>query len=155
MINKLQSLPSWHETAVIIADDDSDGWYDHQMPPIVNQSSSPDDALTGTSCGDGSAALAGLTAAHAQGRCGYGPRLPLLLISPYAKSNYVDHTLTDQTSILRFVEDNWLGGQRIGNGSFDAIAGSINGMFNFTAPMNQKLYLDANGEPTHGYYFGL
>ena len=155
VINKLQSLSSWKETAVIIAYDDSDGWYDHQMPPIVNQSSSPDDALTGTSCGDGSAALAGLTAAHAQGRCGYGPRLPLLLISPYAKSNYVDHTLTDQTSILRFVEDNWLGGQRIGNGSFDAIAGSINGMFNFTAPMNQKLILDANGEPTHGYYFGL
>jgi phospholipase C len=125
------------------------------MPPIVNQSSSPDDALTGTSCGDGSSALPGITAAHAQGRCGYGPRLPLLLISPYAKSNYVDHTLTDQTSILRFVEDNWLGGQRIGGGSFDAIAGSVNGMFNFTAPVNHTLFLDANGEPTTGYYFGL
>ena len=154
VINKLQALSSWRDTAVIIAYDDSDGWYDHQMPPIVNQSSSPDDALTGTSCGDGSAALAGLTAAHVQGRCGYGPRLPLLLISPYAKANYVDHTLTDQSSVLRFVEDNWLGGQRIGNGSFDTIAGSINGMFNFTAPMNPKLILDGNGEPGH-YYFGL
>ncbi|MBN8887391.1 MAG: alkaline phosphatase family protein [Rudaea sp.] len=155
VINKLQSLPSWKDTAVIIAYDDSDGWYDHQMPPIVNQSSSPDDALTGTSCGDGSSALPGLTAAHVQGRCGYGPRLPLLVISPYAKTNYVDHTLTDQTSVLRFVEDNWLGGQRIGNGSFDSIAGSINGMFNFTSPVNAQLFLDQNGEPTDGYYFGL
>ena len=46
--------------------------------------------------------------AHAQGRCGYGPRLPLLVISPYAKANFVDHTMTDQSSILRFIEDNWL-----------------------------------------------
>ncbi len=44
------------------------------------------------------------------------------LSSPWAKSNFVDHTVTDQTSILRFVEDNWLGSERIGQGSFDAIA---------------------------------
>jgi phospholipase C len=151
-INYLQSLSSWSETAIIIAYDDSDGWYDHVMPPIVNQSNAPDDALTGTgACGDGSSALPGLSAAHAQGRCGYGPRLPLLLISPYAKANYVDHALTDQSSILRFVEDNWLGGQRIGGGSFDAIAGPLNGLFDFTAPLNGKLYLDANGEPSNHY----
>lgn len=42
-----------------------------------------------------------------QDRCGYGPRQPLLVISPYAKVNFVDHTITDQSSILRFVEDNW------------------------------------------------
>ena len=48
--------------------------------------------------------------------------MPFLVISPYAKPNFVDHTLTDQTSIIRFIEDNWLGGQRIGQGSFDAIA---------------------------------
>ena len=154
VINKLQALPTWRDTAVIIAYDDSDGWYDHQMPPVVNQSNSPDDVLSGTSCGGGSSALPGLTAAHAQGRCGYGPRLPLLVISPYAKANYVDHTLTDQSSILRFVEDNWLGGQRIAGGSFDTIAGSLNGMFNFTAPVNHKLFLDANGQQT-SYYFGL
>jgi phospholipase C len=68
---------------------------------------------------------------HALGRCGYGPRLPLLVISPYAKQNFVDHTVTDQSSVIHFIEDNWLGGQRIGNGSFDAIASSISQMFNF------------------------
>ncbi|MGH3319163.1 MAG: alkaline phosphatase family protein [Streptosporangiaceae bacterium] len=36
-----------------------------------------------------------------QDRCGYGPRLPLLVISPYARANYVNHALTDQTSIIR------------------------------------------------------
>src|SRR5208283_723057 len=65
------------------------------------------------------------------GRCGYGVRVPLLVVSPWAKANYVDSTLTDQTSILRFVEDNWTLG-RIGNGSFDAIANPITSMFNFS-----------------------
>ena len=44
------------------------------------------------------------------------------MISPWAKQNFVDHTATDQTSIIRFIEDNWLNGERIGSGSFDAIA---------------------------------
>jgi phospholipase C len=81
-------------------------------------------------------------------RCGYGPRLPLMVISPYAKSNYVDHAITDQSSILRFVEDNWNLGQ-IGDQSFDAKAGSIDGMFNFAAkPDTKALLLDPHsGEP--------
>ena len=128
-INTIMQSPFWSSTAIIIAYDDSDGWYDHQMGPIVTQSTSADDFLTGTgTCGDGS------TTAY-QGRCGYGPRLPLLVISPYARVNYVDHTVTDQSSILRFIEDNWNLG-RIGDNSTDAIAGSLMGMFNFgaTAP---------------------
>ena len=56
--------------------------------------------------------------------------MPLLVISQYAKKNYVDHAVTDQSSILRFIEDNW-GLGRIGNGSTDAIAGSLNGLFDF------------------------
>ena len=119
---------------MIIAYDDSDGWYDHQMGPIVNQSQTAADNLAAPgSCGTGGSAttLPGISAANAQGRCGYGPRQPFLVISPYAKRNFVDHTTTDQASIIRFVEDNWLGGERIGGGSFDAIAGTINNMFDF------------------------
>jgi phospholipase C len=61
----------------------------------------------------------------------------------------VDHTLTDQTSILRFIEDNWLGGQRLGQGSFDVIAGSINGMFDFTQTPDTTPYLlaETTGQP--------
>jgi phospholipase C len=142
VINTLMQQPDWSSTAVIIAYDDSDGWYDHQMGPIVNQSTSPMDALTGPNqCGTGAAALAGVTAEHAQGRCGYGPRLPMLVISPYSKQNYVDHVVTDQSSILRFVEDNWLGSQRI-PGSFDTLAGRINTMFDFKNPDNRPLILN-------------
>jgi phospholipase C len=152
LINFLEQQPDWNSTAVIVMYDDSDGWYDHQMGPIVNQSAGPADALTGTNaCGTGTTALPGLDPgnAHALGRCGYGPRQPLLLISPWAQENFVDHTLTDLTSTLRFVEDNWLGGQRIGQGSFDANAGSIEDMFNFDAiQSNGVLILDPNtGEP--------
>jgi len=133
-INFLQQQPDWDSTAVIIAYDDSDGWYDHQLGQIVNQSSTAADMLTGTgACGNGATALPGINSGtlHAQGRCGYGPRLPLLAISIWARRNFVDHTMTDQTSVLRFIEDNWLGGQRIGSGSFDSIANPINNMFEF------------------------
>jgi phospholipase C len=147
-INFLETLPTWSSTAVVILYDDSDGWYDHQMGPIVNTSSGPADALTSTGfCGNGLTSLPGVspTNVHAQGRCGYGPRLPLLVVSPWAKANFVDHTVTDQSSVIRFVEDNWLGGTRIGQGSFDAIASSISQMFNFTKIRNNGvLFLNPN-----------
>jgi phospholipase C len=137
-LNKLQSLQEWKETAVIIAWDDSDGWYDHQMGPIVNQSATAADALSGPgTCGTGANALGGF-----QGRCGYGPRLPLQIVSPWAKKNFVDGTLTDQSSILRFIEDNWDLG-RIGGGSFDAIAGPLDNMFDFRHRRNEKVFLDS------------
>jgi phospholipase C len=153
VMNYLQNRPEWASTAVVIAYDDSDGWYDHQMPPVVNQSASSSDALTGTGlCGSGATALPGVAkaAAHAQGRCGYGPRLPLLVISPFAKPNFVDHSMTDQSSILRFIEDNWLYGERI-QGSFDALAGPLDFMFNFQAAPNlQTLILsEFSGQPVN------
>ncbi len=154
LLNLLQERPEWNDTAVILAWDDSDGWYDHRMSPIVNQSGSNLDNLSGRSCGDGDSALPGVSARspHAQGRCGYGPRLPLLVISPWARRNFVDHAITDQTSILRFIEDNWLHGQRIGQGSFDALAGSLDNLFDFHAGWarrnSARLFLsETTGEP--------
>ena len=137
--------PFWSSTAVIISYDDSDGFYDHVMGPVLTQSSTADDNLTGPgSCGSG-------TGVAYQGRCGYGPRLPLLVISPYSKVNYVDHTTTDQSSILRFIEDNFSLG-RIGDNSTDAIAGSLMGMFNFSNGGAAKaLILDpSSGNPASG-----
>ena len=135
-INMLQNLPQWNEMAIIITYDDSDGWYDHVMPPIVSRSASTADALGGTGiCG----ALLNIY----QGRCGYGPRLPFLLISPWAKVNYVDHTTLDQSSVIRFIEDNW-DLERIGDTAFDEMAGSIMNMFDFRAKASRapKLFLD-------------
>jgi len=146
-INALQHTPDWSSTAVVIAYDDSDGWYDHVFSGIHNTSQSVQDFLTGTGqCGDTTAhpPLAGLL-----GRCGYGPRLPLLVISPWAKSNFVAHNITDQSSIIRFVEDNW--GLPGISGSFDAIAGSLMPMFDFGQQGDQdgsKLFLDPiTGQP--------
>ncbi len=140
-INKLEQSPEWKDMAIIICYDDSDGWYDHQAPPVANFSHTSADPFTYES--DTPPSLAGL-----QGRMGYGPRLPLLVISPYSKDNYVDHRITDQTSVLRFIEDNWDLG-RIGNGSYDAIAGSLNGMFDFeNGPRMDTLILNPDtGRP--------
>jgi phospholipase C len=123
-LNRIQRLPQWSEMAVFITWDESDGWYDHQMPVIVSTSQTPLDVLTDPGmCGT---AVEGAYPA----RCGYGPRIPLIVISPFARQNYVGHSLTDQTSIIRFIEDNWDLG-RIGDQSFDAIAGSLEDMFDF------------------------
>jgi phospholipase C len=150
-VNAVMRSPFWKSTAIVILYDDSDGWYDHQMSPIVN-SSAVLQASTGNSdelngpgaCGAGSP-LGGI-----EGRCAYGPRQPLLVISPYAKANFVDHSLTDQSSVLRFIEDNW-GTGRIGGGSFDDLAGSLSNMFDFDAPQafgERRLLLDpTTGEP--------
>jgi len=156
VVNFLQRYGDWSSTAVVILYDDSDGWYDHQMSPIVNQSQGAQDALTAPGfCGASAlaTALPGLDPgnSHALGRCGYGPRQPLLVVSPWARVNFVDHSITDQSSVLRFIEDNWLGGQRIGQGSFDAIANSITQMFDFSQNNNSQgnlLILDPNtGNP--------
>jgi phospholipase C len=125
-INQLEQSPYWRDMAIVITYDDSDGWYDHVLGPIVSQSNDPiNDALLGPS---------GLCGTPKPGayldRCGYGPRLPFLVISLFARENFVAHTVADQSSIDRFIEDNWQLG-RLGDQSFDAIAGSITNLFDF------------------------
>ncbi len=140
-INQLQQSPDWPSTAIVIAYDDSDGWYDHVASPIVSESQSAADALNAPGrCGR-------FTSFDQPGRCGYGPRQPLLVISPWAKVNFVDHAISDQSSILRFIEDNFNLG-RLGNGSMDGKAGSLLNMFDFSAPHAGKLLLDpGTGQP--------
>src|SRR3954467_13359855 len=115
------------------------GGYDHVIPPIVSQYSDPkNDKLL---CEKG---LYGQPSKIVyQDRCGYGTRVPLLIISPYSKVNFVDHSITDQTSILRFIEDNWNLG-RIGDQYFGTKAGSLMNMFDFNDGRQQlanKLFL--------------
>ena len=143
-INHLEKLPSWKSTAVVVNWDDSDGWYDHQMGPIVSQSQTPLEALTGAGeCGTNPSKVPTTgTGFPEQARCGVGPRIPMLVISPYSRQDFVDNTFSTQTSVVRFVEDNWLGGERIGGGSADATSGSLNSMFDFARPSDRRLYLD-------------
>ncbi len=146
LINQIMKSPDWKSTAIIIAYDDSDGWYDHQFAKPTTASYGALDALDGANvCGSGTEPD-GLDGKPVHGLCGPGTRLPFLVISPFSRQNYVSHTLLNQASVVRFIEDNWLRGERIGGGSFDAKAGSIMDMFNFFQPAAPGVILD----PTTG-----
>ena len=66
------------------------------------------------------------------------------MISPYAKTNFVDHRRTEQTSITRYIEDNWFL-PRIGDSSFDARAGSLSNLFDYTQKNKKRVLLKQNG----------
>jgi phospholipase C len=143
-INFIMQQSDWQNTAIIIAYDDSDGWYDHQSPTLHTSSADATyDAYSGAgSCtATGATAGVGLTGLTVNGRCGPGSRTPFLVISPYARQNYVDSTQISQSSIVRFIEDNWLGGKRLGNGSNDANAGDIRALFDFNSAPRTGTYL--------------
>ncbi len=150
LINFLEQQPDWKNTAVIVTWDDSDGWYDHAFAKPTNPSLDAEaDQLDGPGkCGTGTP-LPGVDGKPVNGRCGPGTRIPFLVISPWAKPNAVTHTLISQASVVRFIEDNWLHGERLGGGSFDAGAGSIMDMFDFASGAKRvPLYLDpATGDP--------
>ncbi len=141
-VNQIEESKYWSSTAIVITYDDSDGWYDHQASKIVNGSNTSADTAMCSSVP--------VTLGSYPDRCGYGPRLPLLVISPYTKANYVSNNLTDQSSVVNFIEDNWLKGERLGKGSFDATAGRLDapgGVLDFhTKPHYQPLILN----PTTG-----
>lgn len=140
-INAIMQSPEWESTAIIIAWDDPDGWYDHAVPPVLQPSNTSIDFK----CGSGAPAPGDQFA-----RCGLGQRQPLLVISPWAKENHVDHTVTEQASVLAFIERNWDLGYidgpvalPAGTGSDDRRAGSLEGMFDFDhGPKLRRLILN-------------
>jgi phospholipase C len=81
IVNAIGTSSYWANTAIIITWDDWGGWYDHVPPPsIVND---------GKSWGSGYV---------------YGFRVPLIVVSPYAKAGYISHVNHDFGSILNLVE---------------------------------------------------
>jgi len=167
VVNFLEKQPGWKNTAVVVTWDDSDGWYDHAYAfPTSSSYNAQADQLNGPGvCGSGTQPL-GVHGKPVNGRCGPGTRIPFFVISPWAKRNHVSHTRISQASIVRFIEDNWLGGERLGEGSFDNTAGSIMSMFDFAGrghgdqsgpngrmnPHARRLFLiEATGEPVHGH----
>ena len=116
-VNAIEHSKYWDSTAIVITYDDSDGWYDHVAPPIVNGSNdaSQDSAIC---------TAAPVNLGTNNDRCGYSQRLPFVVISPYTKANSVSSTQINTASVVKFIEDNWLGGKRIAD-SFDATSGSL------------------------------
>jgi phospholipase C len=149
-INSIEKSKYWPSTAIVITYDDSDGWYDHQAPKIIEGSNGSVTTSTGTAQTDTAMCTeVAVTVGTANGRCGFSQRLPMVVISPYTRENYVSSNLTDTTSVVKFIEDNWLHGERI-PGSFDAISGSLDapgGLLDFyTLPHFQPVILN----PTTG-----
>ncbi len=155
-INALEHSPDWGSTAVIVNYDDSDGWYDHVYSGVHNPSLSPADNLTNTAFSGPTSGQCGpqpqvkQPLAGEQGRCGLGPRLPLLVISPFARRNDVDHNLSSQSSIINFVEFNWrlpgIPGSAdqllASNDRAEGVPFDLAGMFKFTGRPSPRLFLN-------------
>jgi phospholipase C len=82
LINAVMQGPDWDSTAIFLSWDDWGGFYDHVVPPQVDEN-------------------------------GYGLRVPGLVISPYARQGYIDHQTLSHDAYVKFIEDLFLGGQRI------------------------------------------
>ncbi len=80
VVNAIGNSPYWANTAIIITWDDWGGWYDHVAPKVIHD---------GVSWGSGYV---------------YGFRVPLIVVSPYAKAAYISHVTHDFGSVLKFVE---------------------------------------------------
>lgn len=74
---------------------------------------------------------------------GYGFRVPALLVSPYAHQGYIDHTLLDHTSILKFIEENW---EIQPLAERDAKANNFLSAFDFTAPPREPMLISGSRE---------
>jgi len=100
LINALMQSPSWKDTVFILTWDEGGGFYDHVPPqPAVSPDGiKPSDLLPGDICSDPS--KTGPTCDFV--RTGY--RVPLMVVSPFSKKNYVSHTVADYTAILKFIE---------------------------------------------------
>jgi phospholipase C len=105
IVNALGNSPYWANTAIIITWDDWGGWYDHVAPKVIKD---------GVSWGSGYV---------------YGFRVPLIVVSPYAKTSYISHTTHDFGSILKFIEGTF---NLPSLGYADAPADDLSDCFNLT-----------------------
>jgi phospholipase C len=128
LINSIMSSPCWGSTAIFVSWDDWGGFYDHVVPPIVDEN-------------------------------GYGLRVPGLVISPYAKVGYIDHQQLSHDAYLKFIEDDFLSGERL-NPATDGRPdkrpdvreeasglGSLQADFNFEQPPRPPTLLSTRPKP--------
>ena len=93
VVSALIHSPNWKSTALFITYDEHGGYYDHVPPP---RAIAPDSTLPMTSPGD-----------EPGGYDRYGFRVPLIVVSPWARANYASRIVQDHTSMTRFIERKW------------------------------------------------
>ena len=100
LINSLMQSSSWKDSIFILTFDEGGGFFDHVPPqPAVSPDGiKPVDLLAGDICtsATGTGPLCDFTYT--------GYRVPLLIVSPFTKKNYVSHTVADETAILKLIE---------------------------------------------------
>ncbi|WAU83887.1 phospholipase C, phosphocholine-specific [Streptomyces sp. Qhu-G9] len=100
VLEALTSDPKvWAKTALFITYDENDGFFDHVVPPLP-----PGSADRGRSTVDVGPDLFAGSATNVAGPYGLGPRVPMLVVSPWSKGGYVCSETLDHTSIVRFME---------------------------------------------------
>jgi phospholipase C len=103
-VQAVKSSSQWSSTAIVVIWDESGGWYDHVAPPQLS------------------------------GTIGLGARVPVLVISPLAKTNYISSQQMDFVSVLRFIQWNWALGTFADSGQSarEALSGNICDLLNTT-----------------------
>jgi phospholipase C len=120
IVDAVAKSPNWDRTAIFITYDEHGGFYDHVPPP---KACPPDDYAPEKRPND-----------EPGGFDMYGPRVPLVVISPYAKKKFVSHHVYDHTSIVRFIEARFVIPALTNR---DANAEAPWEMFDFDNPPNQ------------------
>jgi phospholipase C len=121
VVDAVTSSPQWPHMALIITFDEHGGLYDHVAPP---KACAPDDNAPIVQPGETQYDFAQ-----------YGFRVPLIVVSPYAKRHYVSHVTTDHTSIIRFVEQRF---KLPAMSARDANADPLSDLFDFAKPRLDK-----------------
>jgi len=98
LINELMFSPSWSDSVFILTYDEGGGFYDHVSPqPAVSPDGiKPRDLLKGDICTTSTGPTCDFVYT--------GYRIPLIVVSPFTKANYVSHTVMDSTAILKLIE---------------------------------------------------
>jgi phospholipase C len=99
LIDAFMASPSWKDSVFILSYDEPGGFYDHVSPQTAVPPDSiqyPTDILSTDICANNTSPVCGFFVT--------GFRVPLIVISPFTKANYVSHTVMDYTAILKFIE---------------------------------------------------
>ncbi|MER5564739.1 MULTISPECIES: phosphocholine-specific phospholipase C [Streptomyces] len=100
VLDALTANPAvWAKTAFFITYDENDGFFDHVVPPYP-----PASAAWGLSTADVTKDLYAGGGGYAAGPYGLGPRVPMIVVSPWSKGGYVCSETFDHTSVIRFME---------------------------------------------------
>jgi len=103
VVNAVMNSPTWGKTVLVFCYDEHGGYYDHVPPPRAV----PPDNFLPILQPHGGEHLNGQAANVPGNYSRYGFRVPAVVVSPYARKNYVSHVVHDHTSILSMVEHKW------------------------------------------------